>query len=108
MSTLKLSREDNGKLIEPRQGDVIIVSLPEKPTNGYRWTVDSTDQTILELQEETFRIAPEAGLGGGGTRTFTFRAISAGNINLGLRLWRKWAGDDSIIERYRLIMKILG
>ena len=107
MSVLKLSREDNGKLIEPRWGDVIIVSLQETPTTGYRWTVDKIDETILEIQNEGFRIAPKAGIGGSGTRTFRFRAIAKGSVNLELKLWREWLGDASIIERYSLIIEVV-
>jgi inhibitor of cysteine peptidase len=107
VSVLKLTREDNGKLIEPRQGDVIIVSLQETPTTGYRWTVDNIDEKILELQKDGFRIAPEAGIGGSGTRTFRFRAITVGSVNLKLNLRREWAGDASITERYRLTIKVV-
>jgi inhibitor of cysteine peptidase len=107
VSVLKLSREDNAKLIELRQGDVIILSLQETPTTGYRWAVDNIDEKILELQNEGFHIAPKAGLGGNGTRTFSFRAIAVGSVNLKLKLWREWAGDASIIERYSLTIKVL-
>jgi inhibitor of cysteine peptidase len=107
VSVLKLSREDNGKLIELRQGDVIILSLQETPTTGYRWAVDNIDEKILELQNEGFHIAPKAGIGGSGTRTFSFRAIAVGSVNLKLKLWREWAGDSSIIERYSLTIKVL-
>ena len=107
MSVLKLSREDNGKLIEPRQGDVILVSLQETPTTGYRWAVDTIDETILELQNEGFRMAPKAGIGGGGTRTFRFQAITKGSVNLKLKLWREWLGDASITERYSLTIKVV-
>ena len=107
MYVLKLSRKDNGKLIELRQGDVIIVNLRETPTTGYRWTVDNIDEKILELQSDDFRIAPKAGIGGSGTRTFSFRAIAVGSVNLKLKLWREWAGDASITERYSLTIEIL-
>ena len=107
MSVLKLSREDNGKLIKPRQGDVIIVSLQETPTTGYRWAVDNIDEKIVELQKDGFRIAPEAGIGGSGTRTFTFRAIKVGSVNLKLKLRREWLGDASIIERFSLTIKVV-
>jgi inhibitor of cysteine peptidase len=107
VSVLKLSREDNGKLIELHQGDVIIVSLQETPTTGYRWAVESIDEKILELQNEGFHIAPKAGLGGSGTRTFSFRAITVGSVNLKLKLWREWLGGASITERYSLTIKVL-
>jgi inhibitor of cysteine peptidase len=107
VSVLKLGRKDNGKLVKPHKGDVIIVSLQETPTTGYRWTVDTTDETILELQNESFRVAPEAGIGGSGTRTFSFRAITAGSVNLKLKLRREWAGDASITEHYSLTINVL-
>jgi inhibitor of cysteine peptidase len=107
VAILKVGREDNGKLIKPRQGDVIIVSLQETPTTGYRWAVDPIDEKILELKDEGFRIAPEAGIGRSGTRTFTFRVIAAGSVQLQMKLRREWLGDASIIERYGLTIEVL-
>ena len=107
MSILKVGREDNGKLIKPRQGDVITVSLQETPATGYRWAVEPIDEKILELENEGFCTAPKAGIGGGGTRTFTFQAIAAGRGNLQLKLRREWLGDASIIERYGLTIEVL-
>jgi inhibitor of cysteine peptidase len=106
VSVLKLGREDNGKSIILHRDDVIRVSLEETPTTGYRWTVDNVDEKILELQNEGFHIAPKAGIGGSGTRTFSFRAITTGSVNLELKLRREWLGGTSITERYSLTIKV--
>jgi len=107
VSVVKLSREDNGKLIELRKGDMMIVSLQEAPTTGYRWTVDNFDDEILRLQDQGFRVASDTGIGGDGTRTFSFRAIAAGSVGLKLKLRREWFGDASITERYSLTINVL-
>ena len=107
MSILKLNYKDNDSMIEARRGDLIIVSLHETPTTGYKWVVDNIDLKILEFQEVEFHLDRKAGIGGGGIRKFMFQAIRAGSVNLSLKLRREWKGDASIIERYRVSIKVL-
>jgi inhibitor of cysteine peptidase len=106
VSILKLNHEDNGSSVEARRGDVIIISLPETPSTGYRWVLDNLDEKILDFQKAEFHLAQNAGIGGGGIRNFTFQAIQSGTVNLSLKLLRKWLGEASIIERYHISIKI--
>ncbi len=107
MTTLKFDHKDNGSLVEARRGDVIIISLHETPSTGYRWKVENIDQEVLQFQKADFLLDPRAGIGGGGIRNFTFQAIQKGTTNLFLKLLRSWLGDVSIIKRYEISIKIL-
>lgn len=106
MSVLKLSIKDNGSAIKARQGDMIIVSLQENPTTGYRWAVDNLDEKILGFTNAEFTLDQKAAIGRGGIRNFIFQALGAGKVNLTLKLRRQWMGDASTIERYRVSINV--
>ena len=104
---LELTQADNGKSVEARPGDLIIIRLPENPTTGFRWTVDKVDPLYVEAQGSSFSAARDAAVGGGGERTFSFKVKGEGGTgNIGLKLWREWEGDASVIERYRVAVKV--
>jgi inhibitor of cysteine peptidase len=113
MPGIVLGQADKGKLIEIKCGQTISIHLAESPTTGYQWEVDSTNtcfgegDEVIILEDRSFDINPNVGIGGGGERTFTFRAVKIGTIELHLKLWQSWEGNNSVIERYNLIVRVL-
>ncbi len=106
MPDLILTQADTGKSFMVHPGDVIAIQLKENPTTGYRWAIDRSDDTILALQSSDFVGPPGTGIGGGGTRTFTFKAQKPGAVHLQLKQWRSWEGDSSIIGRYDVTIQV--
>jgi len=113
MSTVELSQSDNGKLIELQRGQKLSIRLPENPTTGYRWEIDSTNvglyettKAIITLETNSFAPASSSGIGSGGERTFVFQAANVGTTQLQLKIWQPWEGEDSIINRYNLTVKV--
>ncbi|MBN1630348.1 MAG: protease inhibitor I42 family protein [Thermoleophilia bacterium] len=91
-ATLTLDEEDNGTTVAVKPGDTIDVILEGNPTTGYGWSVDLSDEdaAILEQVGEPSYV-PDSGLiGAGGTYTFTFRALAAGDATLALHYSRVW------------------
>ncbi len=106
MTDLILTQADTGKSFTVHPGDVIAIQLKENPTTGYRWAIDRSDNTILALQSSDFAALPGTGIGGGGTRTFTFKAEKPGAVRLQLKHWRGWEGDSSIIDRHDVTIHV--
>jgi len=100
MPTITITQADKGKTFEVRPGDTLRVELAENPTTGYRWAIDRTDERIVELAGSEYQPAPSSGVGGGGLRTFTFKALRPGAARVELKYWREWQGDSSIVERF--------
>lgn len=105
MSTL--TSADNGKSIEVQVGDSVVVRLPENPATGFVWAIDKAGDDVLPLETSGYSPAAGAGVGGGGQRSLTFRAIRAGTLRLQLKLWREWEGDKSIAERFTATIRVL-
>jgi len=77
-------QEQDGRVLAVRVGDSISVRLPENPTTGYAWTLDSIDATLLEAGGPTYH-GEGAGLGSGGVKTWPLRARAPGRTRIGLK-----------------------
>lgn len=100
MAEVALTQVDAGKSIDVRPGDTIVVRLPENPTTGYEWTLDSADDEIVGLRDSDFNLSPTVTMGSGGTRTFTFGAKEPGTSRIRLKYWRSWEGDNSVRDHF--------
>ena len=95
-----LTQEDNGKTIEIKTGDSLVVNLDENPTTGYRWAVERGSEDLLNPSGSEFIQNPDAKTGAGGTRVFTFQALKPGKTSLNIKHWRAWQGDSSVTHRF--------
>jgi inhibitor of cysteine peptidase len=108
MSIITLTQADKGRSITVHADDKIIINLIENPTTGYVWAIDKMNPTVLVSQDPTFSSTSGGAIGSGGTRIFTFTANQPGTVPLQFKLWRKWQGDSSIIERYDVTIRVQG
>jgi inhibitor of cysteine peptidase len=98
MAEIVITEADRGREVVARVSDALVVQLPENPTTGFRWALASPDSNILELAQDEFQTAAQAGVGGGGLRVLRFAARSAGSIRLELKLARSWeSGTPKVV-----------
>ena len=108
MPTITLTNADNGRTIEAREGDEIVLQLPENPTTGYRWHVDRVEGALEPEAESRLPEAapsppdPNVQFGRGGVRELRFRAVAPGTARLELKHWQAWEGERSVVERFAL------
>jgi inhibitor of cysteine peptidase len=105
MAEVAVTPEDNGRVVAVKVGDTISVRLPENPTTGYSWALDSIDAQRLEAGAPAYK-GEGAGLGTGGVKTWKLVARAPGRTRLGLKRWRHWEGDTSIVERFSVTIDI--
>jgi predicted secreted protein len=84
------------------------ISLPETPTSGYRWNLESTSGGVSMIGDDFSVSQNDSGakrkLGGGGVRTFHVHVDAAGVYDL--RFVRKRAWEDSFIEERTVRLKV--
>ena len=94
---LKLADADNGKAYTVKVGDTVQVVIPGNPTTGYSWVaaLSESDAALLQQQGEPAYAEGSNGqvVGEGGTFTFTFKAVKAGQATLKLVYERPWEKD---------------
>jgi len=106
MAQIQLTCADDGKTFVVTVGNLIIISLAENPTTGFRWTIDNLTQEIMVFKQTEFFLDKSIEIGGSGLRKFTFEAKRHGEAVLTLKHWREWEGDASVTKRYMVVLKI--
>ncbi len=100
MSTaLEVNNQTNGKTVVLEAGQTLVIRLPENPTTGYRWAVESGGTMRLDV-DEFFPIGTD--VGAGGTRQLQWRAESSGKHHISLVLRRSWEATNMAIEHFSL------
>ncbi len=105
---ITFTQADGGKSVEVPIGEDFEVRLDENPTTGYRWAVEPGSQDAVTLTRSDFIRSAGGGFGVGGVRVFTFHTEKTGPVSLNFKHWREWAGDDSVVARFTIIVKISG
>jgi inhibitor of cysteine peptidase len=100
------AEKDNGGSAQVRRGAKITIELNENPTTGYRWTISSIDEVLLEPEGDEFLPQDQATPGAGGLRRFFFRAKAAGSTALTLISKRAWQRDDQAVDTFKLRIRI--
>ncbi len=106
MSEIVIVQADQGKTVETRQDDLIVIRIEENPTTGYRWEIGMVDQQIVEILDSDYLIASGGGIGSGGTRIFRFRAKSPGISPVQLRLRRSWEVEDALLKSFSVSIQV--
>jgi inhibitor of cysteine peptidase len=106
MTEIYLAREGDSREVEMNVGDLLILSLPENPTTGFRWAFDALDRGMFFLQKDEYKSASGSGLGGGGIRIFSISAQTPGQSQIRLKLWRDWEGQGSVRDRFEFLTQV--
>ena len=96
---------DNGGTILLRVGETMALRLPANPSTGYRWSVETHDGTMILVEDGPFR-AQAGRVGAGGEASWSVTAKRPGVTTLGLKYWRPWEGEASIVKRFGATLKI--
>ena len=87
---VKLGANDNGRQIELKKGQPLVITLEGNPTTGYTWAAVELDEQILRQTGEV-EFNPESDLvGAPGVQTLRFEAVAAGQTDLKLVYHRPW------------------
>jgi len=97
-----LTSASNGTSSSITVGESFSICLPENPTTGYRWELDSPDTSILKIQEDRYNSDSIMQAGAGGVHTFIFQGIAPGTTKVSIRLRRPWEGEDSAADLFSL------
>jgi inhibitor of cysteine peptidase len=101
------SEKDNGALVEVPRGSKVTIELPENPTTGHQWAIDSIDEVFLVPEGDAFLTGKQMGLGSGGVRRFFFRAKGTGCTSLNLINKRALESSTEPIGSFKLAVRIV-
>jgi inhibitor of cysteine peptidase len=98
-----LTAADNGREIDLKKGDVLVITLKGNPTTGYTWdVVEPLDAQILQQVGE-IEFKPESDLlGAGGVQIIRFEIVNTGRTALKLVYHRPWEKDVEPLETFAI------
>ncbi|MGH2459299.1 MAG: protease inhibitor I42 family protein [Chloroflexota bacterium] len=97
----------NGRQLDSSVGQRFELALPENPTTGFRWALESNGEPVLTLLGDTF--VPSSGPpGAGGVHRWEFEAARAGNADLRLTYRRSWGQAGGAARTFALRVVVAG
>lgn len=101
-----LTKQDNGKEITLKVGQVIQVQLEGIGGTGYWWYVENLDPRYWELLSEKTRAASDGRVGGPVLGLWTFRAKEPGTAEIAMNYYRTWEGAAKALDHFGVRIKI--
>ena len=101
-----LGKEDNGREIQVRAGDVIQVNLEGLGGAGFWWYVEGLDSMYWELIGEETRGIEQSRIGGPMLGQWFFRAKKEGMGEIKMDYYRKWEGQHTSADTFRIKLLI--
>lgn len=99
-----LTAADDGRILELRAGSEIVVQLPDNPSTGYQWEIDS-DKVYVSAERQRFEQQSDS-IGGGGESSWVLRARTPGVSTVRFMLRRPWEGKRAAIQRFVVTLRI--
>ena len=97
-----LKKQDDGREIRVRSGDLFRVELEGRGGTGFWWHVEKLNAEVLELlSEETKDVSPGR-VGGPVQGRWTFRAKGVGGTDLHMDYYRQWEGIERAVDHFRV------
>lgn len=104
--TYTFGPSDDGKTAQVQQGDSVVLELTSNPSTGYHWVIEQNDSAKLPLQSDKYTSDNSGAIGGGGTETFTFKAMQPGTISLALQYQGPRVQNPPIADTFTLTVQI--
>jgi predicted secreted protein len=104
---ITITQENNGKLIELKNGEVFRIELEELGSAGYQWHMEKMDQGYLEFVSKETKVLAEEKVGAPVMAIWLFKAKKTGQTEIALDHYRNWEGKDRASKHFsiRLLIK---
>jgi len=98
-----ITKEDSGKEIRIKVGDIIQLELSGLGSAGYGWYLEQLDRTLLELlSEETQKATGESRIGAPVKGLWRFKAIKEGQAEIRMLHYRTWEGKEKATDLFHI------
>jgi predicted secreted protein len=103
-----LQKEDSGREVDIKSGDVIQIELSGSGGTGYWWYVTNLDKTRAEVVSEETKpaLSDKKLLGGPTTGVWRFKAKEPGRAELIMKYYRVWEGPEKAEGQFSVILNI--
>ena len=101
-----ITKQDNGKGIKAKVGNVIRIELESLGSAGYKWYLDSLNTEYIEPISEKTRGADKEKIGAPVLEIWCFKSLKKGSTEIKMDHYRVWEGKDSATEHFGIKLTI--
>ena len=105
-ATVTVTKEQGGREITLKVGNILLIELPGKGGTGYSWLVEETFAPYLKLLDQTTRQLKEGRLGGPVMQVWRFKAEQPGACEIKMAYYRPWEGVGKAVDHFRFKLRI--
>ena len=105
-SVIILQKEDSGRKVDVKSGDIIQIELSGSGGTGYWWYVAAMDARHMELLSEETRTSAEKKPGAPVLGIWRIKAKGQGKTELAMKYYRVWEGPQKAAEQFSVILNI--
>ena len=103
---ITIKKQDNGKEITVKTGDIIRVELEEMGAAGYSWFADNLNTEYLEMLSKGTKPMSEDKPGAPVLGIWMFRAKKEGSAEINMDHYRVWEGKEKATEHFSIKLVI--
>jgi len=100
--TITIKKQDNGKEIGIKCGDMIRIELTEMGGAGYGWYVDNLNTEYLDLLSKETKVISEGKVGAPVVGVWLFGTKKKGAAEIKMDLYRIWEGREKATEHFSI------
>jgi inhibitor of cysteine peptidase len=104
-AAVTLTAADNGKVVDVAEGEAIALRLHENAATGYRWEFDGLDRTCVGVEERE-HVRQAGAFVASGDAQWLLVPRKPGTVEVRLKRWRRWEGEESVRERFAVTLRI--
>ena len=105
-ATITVTKEQAGREITLKVGNILLIELPGKGGTGYSWLAEETFAPYLKLMDQTTRQLEEGRLGGPVMQVWRFKAEQPGACEIKMAYYRPWEGVGKAVDHFHLKLHI--
>jgi predicted secreted protein len=105
-ATITVTKEQGGREIALKVGNILRIELTAKGGTGYLWFVEAAGAPCLKLMSEAAQKIGEPRPGSPVRQVWLFKAEQPGTCEINLAYCRPWEGVDKAVDHFRLKLRI--
>ena len=105
-SVVILQKEDSGRKVDVKSGDIIQIELSGSGGTGYWWYVTKMDAKFAELVSEETKTLAEKRPGGPVKGIWRIKLKAQGRTDLVIKYYRVWEGPQKAAEQFSVILNV--
>lgn len=104
--TIILTKQDSGKEIEVRLGDIIQIELQEMGGAGYQWHLQDLDADCVRFVSEETKVPSQGKVGAPALGIWKFEVIKQGSTEIQMDHYRPWEGIKRSTDHFSVRLNI--